>query len=104
MIDIIIVNYNSTDYLIKCLESIYDSIGNISVNIFVQDNNSKDDVDRITPFFPDVIITNNKNNIGFAAAVNQALKKSFSPYVVLLNPDTYIEKKIFYICPSLFRR
>jgi len=94
-VDIIIVNYNSTDYLIKCLESIYDSIGDIPVNIFVQDNDSDDDVNRISEFFPEVLITNNTYNMGFAAAVNQALKQSFSPYIVLLNPDTYIEKGFF---------
>ena len=95
MIDIIIVNYNSTDYLIKCLKSIYYSLGDISVNIFVQDNDSDDDVNRISEFFPEVMVTNNTYNMGFAAAVNQALKISFSPYVVLLNPDTYIEKGFF---------
>lgn len=94
-VDIIIINYNSTDYLIKCLESIYDSLGDISVNVFVQDNNSDDDINRISEFFPEVLITNNTYNMGFAAAVNQALKQSFSPYVVLLNPDTYIEKGFF---------
>jgi GT2 family glycosyltransferase/glycosyltransferase involved in cell wall biosynthesis len=94
-VDIIIVNYNSTDYLIKCLESIYDSLGDISANIFVQDNDSDDDVNRIDELFPEVLITSNTYNMGFAAAVNQALKQSFSPYVVLLNPDTYIEKGFF---------
>ncbi|MDL1963841.1 MAG: glycosyltransferase family 2 protein [Deltaproteobacteria bacterium] len=96
-VDIIIVNYNSTDYLIKCLESIYDSLGDISANIFVQDNDSDDDVTRISELFPDVLITGNTYNMGFAAAVNQALKQSFSPYVVLLNPDTYVEK-VFFEC------
>jgi GT2 family glycosyltransferase/glycosyltransferase involved in cell wall biosynthesis len=95
LIDIIIVNYNSTDYLIKCLESIYDSLRDISVNIFVQDNDSDDDVSRISKSFPEVILTRNTYNMGFAAAVNQALKVSFSPYVVLLNPDTHIEKGFF---------
>ena len=94
-VDIIIVNYNSTDYLVKCLESVYNSLSNISANIFVQDNDSDDDVSRVSKSFPEVILTRNTYNMGFAAAVNQALKQSFSPYVVLLNPDTYIEKGFF---------
>ena len=95
MIDIIIVNYNSSDYLIKCLVSIFDSFEKLSANVFVQDNNSDDDVDRIRALFPPVVLTKNKFNLGFSKAVNQALIKSSAPYVVLLNPDTKVEKGFF---------
>ena len=36
LIDIIVINYNSTDYLLKCLESVYDSLGDLRANVFVQ--------------------------------------------------------------------
>jgi len=89
-VDIIIVNYKSTDYLLRCLRSIYDTIHNLHVKIFVQDNTTKNDVDRVKAEFPHVILSKNSCNMGFAKAINNALKQSNSPYIVLLNPDTYV--------------
>ena len=95
MIDIIIINYNSTDYLLKCLQSVFDDLGGRSANVFVQDNGSKDGADRIPRRFPQVIVNENKQNIGYSKAINQALKESSSPFIVLLNPDTRVEKGFF---------
>jgi GT2 family glycosyltransferase len=95
LIDIVIVNYNSTDFLLECLESVYEAIGEYPVTVRVQDNASSDQVYRITERFPAAILTRNERNLGFAAAVNQALLKSTSPYVVLLNPDAYVQKDFF---------
>ena len=95
MIDIIIVNYNSTDYLLKCLQTIFDDLGGLSANMFVQDNGSKDGADRIISLHPQIIFKKNKCNLGFSRAVNQALKQSSAPYIFILNPDTFIEKGFF---------
>jgi len=94
-IDIIIVNYNSTDYLLPCLGSIYDTLHDLHVKVFVQDNASKDDVDRVNVEFPQVILSKNSYNMGFARAINNALKQSDSPYIVLLNPDAYVMDGFF---------
>ena len=95
MLDIIIVNYNSTDYLLACLKSIYDSFQNNSGKIFVQDNASEDAVDRVSEMFPQVILSRNSQNIGFAKAVNNALLQTTKPYIALLNPDSYITNNSF---------
>lgn len=95
VIDIIIVNYNSTDYLLKCLGSVYESLESISANVFVQDNGSKDGVDRISDLFPKVTLVKNGRNIGFASAVNKVLRQCSAQYVVLLNPDAFILKGFF---------
>jgi GT2 family glycosyltransferase len=95
MIDIIIINYNSTDYLINCLRSIEDSLNGYHADIFVQDNASVDGVDRVLIEFPHIKLTRNPRNIGFAAAVNQALVQGNNPYVVLLNPDTFVLDDFF---------
>jgi len=94
-IDIIIINYNSTHYLIPCLKTIYATLADWSVNIFVQDNSDNDEINRVGSLFPQVNITKNIRNIGFAAAVNKALKQSYAPYAVLLNPDSYIVDQSF---------
>ena len=91
MIDIVIVNYKSTDYLLKCLQSVYDSIRDIPVRVFVYDNDSKNGVDRITNVFPNVNLTKNDSNVGFSRGVNKCIKQGTAPYVLMLNPDTIIK-------------
>jgi GT2 family glycosyltransferase len=90
MLDIIIVNYNSTDDLFRCLQSIKTIDNGIMSNIYIQDNASEDYVDRVSPKFPHVIVSKQSRNIGFARAINKALNQSAAPYVVLINPDTIV--------------
>jgi hypothetical protein len=95
-LDIIIVNYNSTDDLLKCLESIYREIGeNISANIFVFDNASVDAVGRVTRRHPDVRLTVSPRNIGFAKGVNACIAKGDSAYLLILNPDAVVLEGFF---------
>ncbi|MBN1830717.1 MAG: glycosyltransferase family 2 protein [Deltaproteobacteria bacterium] len=95
MLDIVIVNHNSTDDLMLCLRSIYDSLGDISTRVFIQDNASDDDVDRLRSRFPQTMVSKNRKNIGFARAVNKGLTQSAAPYVVLINPDTLVREGCF---------
>jgi len=93
LVDIIIVNFNSTDYVLSCIQSIEDAIEEDAIaNIFVEDNHSSDQVERINTRFPHVFLTINPRNIGFAAAINRALTRSSAPFVVLLNPDSIVNK------------
>jgi len=94
-IDIVIVNYNSSAYLEKCLKSIKTSADDYGVVFHVVDNHSSDDINRVVDLFPDVQFILNKENRGFAAAVNQALGQGNSSYAVLINPDAHIVKDFF---------
>ncbi|MCF8127339.1 MAG: glycosyltransferase [Deltaproteobacteria bacterium] len=92
MLDIIIVNYNSTDHLLECLKSLFDNCQDILVNIMVYDNASReDDVDRLKRAFPLILLTKNNRNLGFAKAVNQGLREGSAPYILILNPDTLVQ-------------
>lgn len=104
MIDIIIVNYNSTDYLINCLLSVRNSLNGLPVSIYIQDNASTDGVDIIRNKFPEVSLTKNSRNIGFAAAVNNALALGKNPFILLLNPDTTVSDNFFNECLSLMKK
>ncbi|GBC60677.1 glycosyltransferase family 1 protein [Desulfonema ishimotonii] len=95
MIDIVIVNYNSTDHLLRCLKSIYDHKDNFYVTVYVEDNASADNADRISGAFPQVILHKNIENLGFAKAVNQAVEKGRGEYVILLNPDAHVTAGFF---------
>lgn len=93
--DVIIVNYNSTDFLMDCLKTIFKSKKAIPVNVFVHDNASIDDPDQILNLYPAIHYTKSDKNIGFARAVNKLLIQGQAPYVILLNPDTTVSESFF---------
>jgi len=90
-ISIIIVSYNSKEYLPLCINSIYKSSINYNFEIIVIDNNSVDGSQKlISKEFPKVILIENKKNVGFARANNQGILLGKGRYLLLLNPDTEI--------------
>ena len=89
-LDIVIVNYNSKDYLLRCLKSIFHSKETPPANIYIQNNSPEEKVESVISEFPKAKVTKSRMNLGFAKAVNLALDQGEAPYVVLLNPDTYI--------------
>ena len=93
--DLIFVNYNSSKLLYECLSSINKSPNGFAYNIFVFDNGSQDPVHVIKHDFPAVSLIENESNVGFSKAVNQIIKCTSNPYIVLLNPDTVINPCFF---------
>jgi len=92
-LSIIIVSWNVRDHLKKCLNSIFEARENLSLEIFVVDNNSSDGSAKIIETkFQKVKLIKNKKNLGFAKANNQAIKKSKAEFILLLNPDTQVLK------------
>ena len=90
-LSIVIVTYNSKDFLRTCLNSVILQTKGISFETIVVDNASSDQTrDLIEKEFPDVKFIRNDHNVGFAAANNLAIKETSSRYVLLLNPDTEI--------------
>lgn len=63
---------------------------------FVVDNNSVDgSVMMVKEKFPEVVLIDNKDNLGFSKANNQAMRLAKGEYVLLLNPDTVVEENTF---------
>lgn len=95
-LSIIIVNYNVKHFLKQCLQSVYVSAKHISSEVIVVDNNSVDgSVKMIKDNFPNTIVINNKKNVGFSKANNQAIKIAKGSIILMLNPDTVIQEKTF---------
>ncbi|HCC59123.1 MAG TPA: glycosyltransferase family 2 protein [Solibacterales bacterium] len=85
-----IVTYNSGRFIKRCLESVLDQQYS-EVEIIVVDNCSTDGtVDILEPFQSRCRIIYNDENIGFAAAQNQAIALSRSDWVLTLNPDVLL--------------
>lgn len=88
-LSIIIVNWNSLDYLRQCLGSIYDSAGEVGFEIIVVDNgSSQDESVTIRNEFPQVITIRSEENLGFARANNLGFEHASGQYLLFLNPDT----------------
>ena len=91
-LSIIIVNWNTRDLLSDCLSSIYEPALDIDFEVLVVDNDSSDGSQAmINNQFPEVKLTANSNNPGFAIGNNQALRVCSGEYVLLLNPDTIVK-------------
>lgn len=86
-VSIVIVNYNVKYFLAQCLQSIFKSVlDDISLEVWVVDNASNDgSVDMIQQDFPKVKLIENKSNVGFAKANNQALQLIQSEFTLILN-------------------
>jgi len=92
-LDIVIVNWNSGEFLNNCLTSIEKSnLKDLLINIIVVDNDSSDDsLNRISPNVKYNLIKQNENS-GFAKACNVGLLQSSSKYILFLNPDTEVRE------------
>lgn len=98
-LSIIIVNYNVKHFIEQCLISVDNACANIKAEVFVVDNNSVDgSCAMIKERFPQVKLIENKKNVGFSSANNQAIKKASGEYILLLNPDTVVEEDTFVKC------
>jgi GT2 family glycosyltransferase len=98
MIDlsIIIVNYNVKEFLKNLLDSIHKASQSLQVEIIVVDNASDDgSVEMLKEKFPDVILIENKINLGFGKANNIALQIAKGKYFLLINPDTLVAEDTF---------
>lgn len=92
-LSIIIANFNSGEYLLRCLESLKKSKDEVSIDVFVVDNASSDEsLKNVKNKFPEINYIENKENLGFGKANNIALKKVNTPYVLFLNPDTQVDR------------
>lgn len=93
MIDlsILIVNWNTRDYLKGSLQSIKESVKQITYEAIVVDNSSQDrSAEMVKSEFPEIKLIINEANLGFAKANNQAYILSKGRYLLLLNPDTIV--------------
>ena len=92
---VIVVTYNGIKWIEECLTSLNKS--SLANSIIVVDNNSNDNtVDFVKSEFPNVILLEQKENLGFGKAnnigISLAMKKG-ADYVFLLNQDAWVEDK-----------
>lgn len=90
-LSIILVNWNSADYLAHCLASIYRQVKGPQLEIIVVDNASQDGCEALLRReFSEVKFVPSAENLGFARANNLGASVSSGSALLFLNPDTLI--------------
>jgi GT2 family glycosyltransferase len=93
-VSIILVSWNTRDLLLACLDSLAAAIGSLHADVWVVDNGSTDgSATAVRERHPNLRLIENAENLGFAAANNQAIAASSGRYALLLNSDTVAEPR-----------
>jgi len=91
LVSIIIVNWNGLEYLRDCFCSLEkNDYPNYEI-IFVDNGSVDDSVKFVKENFPETIIIQNKNNLGFVGGNNEGYKYAKGKYILFLNNDTFVE-------------
>lgn len=105
---IVIVNWNTCDYMERCLETVFASEGDFSYTVVVVDNHSDDNsAQMVGDKFPQAELIVNDDNIGYPRANNVGLRHlgyqdngdvsvNAPRYALLLNPDTELPPLALY--------
>ncbi len=90
---IVIPNLNGLTYLEKCLDSLREQTMQ-DFSIILIDNGSTDgSAEFVAGRYPEVRLIRHNTNTGFCYAVNEGIRLSDTPYVILLNNDTICESE-----------
>lgn len=95
---VIIVNYASWPYTLRCIDALYKT-GYKDFEVIVVDNDG-----GLAPEVPpSVRMIRNRTNVGFARACNRGISASKGDYLLLLNPDSLIERGFFESFEKFFK-
>lgn len=88
-LSIVIVTWNSENWIKRCLSSIFKHTSEIDFEVIVIDNKSEDKTVQLAMnSFTGVKVIENQVNKGWATAVNQGIEAATGKYICVLNPDT----------------
>jgi GT2 family glycosyltransferase len=95
-LSIVIVNYNVRYFLELCLNSVEGATSLIKAEVIVVDNNSTDgSCEMVKKSFPNTLLIENNDNVGFSKANNRGVAIASGKYICILNPDTVVAEDTF---------
>jgi GT2 family glycosyltransferase len=95
LVSILIVNWNTRDLVLRCLASLPNDVPHLPCEVIVVDNGSVDGSGEALARRPEITLIRNERNLGYAAAVNQAYRRSSGEFVLLLNSDVDLTAEAF---------
>ncbi len=104
-VSIILVNYNGSQVVIDCLDSLQNTLQTIAHEVIVVDNASTDgSADLIERLFPAVHLVRQSQNRGFGAGNNRGASLANGEFLLLLNTDTLLTFDILPYLVDLMRQ
>lgn len=95
-LSVIILNYNVRYFLEACVLSVQKALSTIESEIIVVDNHSTDNsCDRMKERFPNIVLIENNQNLGFPKGNNIGVSRARGKYICILNPDTIVAEDTF---------
>ncbi|MFH1286286.1 MAG: glycosyltransferase family 2 protein [Candidatus Magasanikbacteria bacterium] len=92
-LSIITVTWNAEKEIGRQIQSVFSGCKNIDCEIIISDNGSSDStVELIRKQFLEVVVIENKENIGFGAANNRCVQIAKGEFILFLNPDMKVEE------------
>ncbi|MDR1759256.1 MAG: glycosyltransferase family 2 protein [Fibrobacter sp.] len=93
---VIIIAYNSGDFIPACLNSIRKALEGMDSQIIVLDNGSPEPLSQeCKDFFPQVKWLHSETNLGFGKGCNYAAKYAEKENLFFINPDTIVAQDTF---------
>lgn len=91
VLSIVVVNFETPDYTLECVRSIYKNKPHCAFEVIVIDNGSKDNsFERFREELPQVLCIESGANLGFSQANNLGINNARGNFILLLNSDTKI--------------
>jgi len=103
-ISVVILTYNSASYIKPCLDSVYMQ-SHQGFEVIVVDNGSKDKtVNLIKEIYPQVILIENKNNLGACKGRNQGIEAAHGEWIVTLDCDIILKNNFLCEIVKIIKR
>lgn len=101
-LSIVIVTYNSLNYIEECIDSVLNNIGMVDLEIIVVDNSPIDKAEEMelllmNNYFNKVKYIHNSENLGYGYGNNIGIRESNGEIICIMNPDIVISN------PELFK-
>ena len=91
-VSVIVPVYNSELYIGRCIRSLLNqSINTENYEIILINDGSSDNTKKaIEPFVGDLVIIENKKNLGLPASLNKGIRKAKGQFIVRVDSDDYV--------------
>jgi N-acetylglucosaminyl-diphospho-decaprenol L-rhamnosyltransferase len=90
-LSIILVSYNTREYTLRALKTVFDETHDTDFEVILVDNDSKDgSLEAVQEAYPQVKAYSSGGNPGFAGGVQFGVARSKGELILLLNPDTLV--------------
>ena len=91
-VSVIVPSYNAELYIGRCIRSLLkQSLSQEDFEIIVINDSSKDNTkNALLPFVGDIVLIENKKNLGLPSSLNKGIKKARGQFIVRVDSDDYV--------------